>query len=163
MLNLTNFLTVIPSIPLLAKFGRKQLMVSWTLEMTSCLVVMTVFTVWVVHASSPTIELIALLFYIGGFEMSFGPVVWLYLSEVLNDKQMSIAIFANWTMSLAVGLLTPYLFLDTWLGNYTFLLYGIFCFIGFLYCLIFMKETKGKTEAECKSIYRSYEVNNKNT
>jgi SP family xylose:H+ symportor-like MFS transporter len=115
-----------------------------------------------VHESSPTIELIALLFYIGGFEMSWGPVIWLYLSEILNNKQMSIAIFANWTMSLAVGLLTPYLFKESWLGNYTFLMYGIFCLIGFFYCSIFMKETKGLTENECKALYRSNDVNQKN-
>lgn len=84
--------------------------------------------------------------------MSFGPILWLYLSEVCTGEAIAMCVFANWSSSLLVGELTPYM-LNNWLGNYTFLLYGGLCALSTLYLAIFMKETKGLTEQECKTLF----------
>jgi len=42
--------------------------------------------------------------------------------------------------------------------NYTFLLYGGFCFLGLLFNIFIILETKGKTEAECLDLYSDAEI-----
>ena len=92
------------------------------------------------------------MIFVGGFEMSFGPILWLYLSEVCTSEAIAMCVFANWSSSLLVGELTPYM-LNNWLGNYTFLLYGGFCGLAFTFIITLMKETKGLSEVECKRLY----------
>jgi MFS family permease len=152
LLNLANFVAVFPTIWLLNYYGRVTLMAVWTFVMTISLLVMTLFTQWIVVENAGTIQITALMIFVSAFEMSWGPVMWLYLAEVLEAKAISMCIFTNWTMSLLVGYLTPYLF-GIWLGNYTFLLYGGFCGLAFTFIITLMKETKGLSEVECKRLY----------
>jgi SP family arabinose:H+ symporter-like MFS transporter/SP family xylose:H+ symportor-like MFS transporter len=86
------------------------------------------------------------------FEMSFGAIFWLYSPEITTDKGMSIAVAVNWTCSVIIGQVTPYIF-NEWLFNYGFLMFGGLCLFFFVINIFWMKETKGKSDRECKSLY----------
>jgi hypothetical protein len=86
------------------------------------------------------------------FEMSFGAIFWLYTPEITTNKGMSIAVAVNWACSVIIGQITPYI-LNEWLYNYGFLMFAGLCLAFFVIDLIFMKETKGLTEAETKSLF----------
>ena len=88
------------------------------------------------------------------FEMSFGAIFWLYSPEITTDRGMSLAVAVNWSCSVIIGQITPYIF-NKWLDDWGFLMFAGFCLSFFLIDLIFMKETKGKTESECKSLFAS--------
>lgn len=145
-MNLANFVFVLPAIPLLGILGRKKLMMIFTAVMFISLLVMTVFTEWVNIGASNLIEIICVMVFVGAFEMSYGPILWLYLAEICTDQAIAMAVLANWTSSLIVGQLTPYMLSDDWLGNYTFAVYGGLCAVSTLFISVFMKETKGLTE-----------------
>jgi len=84
--------------------------------------------------------------------MSFGAIFWLYTPEITSNKGMSIAVAVNWACSVMIGQITPYIF-NEWLYNWGFLMFAVFCLSFFVIDLIFMKETKGLTEAESKSLF----------
>jgi len=153
LVNLTNVITIFPSIPQLSRFGRKPIMITWTIVMLFALFMMTFFSQWFHfgHAAD-YLELVCVLIFVAAFEMSWGPITWLYLAEICNDKSMSIAMLANWTCGLLIGQLTPYL-LNEWLQNYTFLLFFAFTVGGLIFVIVYMKETKGLTETEIKVLY----------
>jgi MFS family permease len=99
-------------------------------------------------------ELIFTLAYVASFEFGPGPVVWMYMSEIMNDKGVSIGTLLNWTFTLIIGLITPLMFKV--LGSaWPFLVFGILCGLGTLFVALFMKETKGLSDAEVKKLYRT--------
>lgn len=92
--------------------------------------------------------------FICAFEFGPGPIVWLYISEICNDKATSVGTVVNWFWTLTVSLLSPYLIND-WLDNgKTWLLFGGISVVGLLFIIFFMKETMGKSEEEVKNLYR---------
>ena len=48
--------------------------------------------------------------FIFGFEFGPGPIVWIYLSEICNDKATSVNTVVNWFWTLVVSISTPLLF-----------------------------------------------------
>jgi hypothetical protein len=91
------------------------------------------------------------MFFTVFFEISIGPILWLYLAEILTSKGISIAVFLNWAIVIAVSLATPYMV--GWSKPGTFALYAGLCLLGGLFILIFMRETKGKTKDEISRLY----------
>lgn len=145
LVNVANFLAVLPSIPMLQKFGRRSLMIVWCAVMCMTLVMMTASLEWLNLGSYTNLVSVGcLMLFVSAFEFSYGPILWLYLAEVCTDKGISMGILANWSANLLVGQMTPYILQAC--GNYTFLVYGGFCFVATLFVMVFMKETKGLTE-----------------
>ena len=89
--------------------------------------------------------------FIFGFEFGPGPIVWIYLSEICNDKATSVNTVVNWFWTLVVSISTTLLFnaLDGWI----WLLFGCISTLGFIYVLLFMKETKGVSKDAVKRLY----------
>lgn len=54
--------------------------------------------------------LTVMVIFIIMFELGPGPIAWLYMSEVMNEKGVAVGTFINWTFALIFGLLTTPLF-----------------------------------------------------
>ena len=127
------------------KFGRKILMIigsagltvtyalvgiSFHLEKTGFLVVFLTVT--------------AIAFY----SFSLAPIVWVLLSEIFPNRirgaAMSIAVFSLWVGCFTLSYSFPAL--NRSLGSaWTFWLYGLICAAGFIFVLLVLPETKGKS------------------
>lgn len=44
-----------------------------------------------------------ILMYIFAFGLSLGPIVWIYIPEILPEKGISIVAFLNWVFVLTIG------------------------------------------------------------
>lgn len=153
LVNLANFIFVLPAIPLLNIYGRKSMMLFWTGVMVVSIVAMSVFTIWVdLGDTSNYIEITCTVIFVGAFELCFGPIPWLYIAEICTEESIAFATFMQWMSALIMNELTPYL-LNDWIKNYTFLMFGAICASAWFFMLFFMKETKGKSEEECKKLY----------
>jgi len=109
-------------------------------------------------AAKNNMELIMTVLYVAAFEFGPGPIVWMYMSEIMNDKGVSIGTFLNWMFTLIIGLVTPLFFAafsDTSVPGMPFIIFGIFCGLGTVFVFFFMKETKGLSDAEVKNLYRT--------
>jgi len=93
--------------------------------------------------------------FIALFEFSSGPITWLYMAEIMQDKGSSIATVMNWLINLIISAITPPL-IDA-IGEdkigYIFITVGLLTVLGSLFIAIFMKETKGKTKAEIEQLF----------
>ncbi len=127
------------------KFGRKILMligsagltvtyglvgISFHLDKTGFLVVFLTVT--------------AIAFY----SFSLAPIVWVLLSEIFPNRirgaAMSIAVFSLWVGCFTLSYSFPTL--NRGLGSaWTFWLYGLVCAAGFMFVLLVLPETKGKS------------------
>jgi hypothetical protein len=73
------------------------------------------------------------------FELSLGPVLWVYMSETMTENGLSLGVGLNWIFTIIIGLVTPIL-LDL-VGGYFFIGNGVFTAICALFCFFLLKET----------------------
>ena len=102
--------------------------------------------------------LICTLATLACFAMSLGPVTWVLLSEIFPNRirgaAVSISVSALWIACFALTFTFPAL--NAALGpTGTFWLYAGICFIGFLFVLWRVPETKGKTLEQIEHAYVS--------
>lgn len=145
-----NLAGVIGGTLLLNQFGRRTLMLWATGACTVFILLVAFFTM----AGNSGAELIFVLAYVASFEFGPGPVVWMYMSEIMNDKGVSIGTLLNWTFTLIIGLVTPVMF-NKMASGIPFIVFGVLCGLGTIFVFFFMKETKGLSDAEVKKLYRT--------
>ena len=145
-----NFFASAIGLNLLHCFGRRTLL----LTMLAYLIVALV-GIWYFADidQNQTASLVVTCTWIVAFEFSFGPIFWLYVSEVCNDKATSVTTVVFWLQILAFSILTPYMINDWLPDGRTWLLFTFFSFFGLLFIIFVMKETKGKSEEQVKRLY----------
>lgn len=99
--------------------------------------------------------LIGIIGFVGAFAMSIGPVMWVLFSELFPTRIRGVAISFVGLINLAIAFLVQLLF--PWelskLGNsMTFLVFGVFAIIGFVFIWIKVPETKGKSLEELEEL-----------
>lgn len=140
LIGIVNFLATLVGLSLLICFGRKTLMLIFNALMALTLVLLSYYSF-----DKNTIGMVTcVLLFICFFEFSSGPIVWLYMAEIMQDKAVSIGTFLNWFLSLVVSISIPLLVKAMDIG-YIFLFLGVCTTIGTLFILFFMEETMGKT------------------
>lgn len=99
--------------------------------------------------------LIGIIGFVASFAFSLGPVMWVLFSELfplkLRGLAISLAGFINSLVSFLVQLVFPWE-LATLGSTMTFLIYGLFAAVGFIFVLMVVPETKGKTLEELEKI-----------
>ena len=100
---LVNAISVIGATFMLNFTGRKRLMVFWT--------AMCAFFIGMLGLSLQNdwgnLALFMTMGFIAAFEFAPGPILWLYMGEIMNDKGLSLGALLNWTCVLLIGFVTP--------------------------------------------------------
>jgi len=143
-----NMATALCSTFLLKLYGRKTLMLLGQFAMGAAL---GLFALFVLIKLSTFTQIVMVLVFTAFFEFSIGPILWLYLAEILPPTGLGIAVFLNWAVVILISLLTPLMI--SWSKVFTFLMYCGFCIVGGFFVLIFIKETKGKSKESLKTLY----------
>jgi len=91
-----------------------------------------------------SLTFVLLLLLVIVFEFGPGPICWIYMSEVMNDKGVAVATSLNWTFCLIYSAITP-ISLSANNFNWFYIMAGA-CGIGALFVIIYVKETRGLTE-----------------
>lgn len=91
--------------------------------------------------------LVGLFFYMAIFGLSLGPVVWLYIPEVVQPNIVPFSTAANWICASLVIILFPILTEHVLNGNpaVLFLFFAAWCIVSFFFNQKFVIETKDKT------------------
>ena len=141
MIGIVNFLSTLVGFAFLTCLGRKTIMWIFNALMAVTLLILAYFT----GLDRNTWGMVAtVLLFICFYEFSSGPVLWLYMAEIMQDKAMGIGIFLNWFITLAISISIPLLIKEISIA-WIFLTLGIFTILGTLFIIFFMKETRGKT------------------
>ena len=152
------FFSTFIAIALIDRIGRKILMLLGTGIMGATLFLLA----WAFESeSSSGIYILSLvMLYIGAFGFTLGPVVWVLISEMYPNeiRGRAIALTASvlWLATFIVVLVSPYL-LD--IGPvFNFILFGILNIAGFLFCLKYLPETKGKTLEQMHEVWKKMNI-----
>lgn len=165
-LGVINLLFTIIAISLVDKKGRKPLLYFGTSGMFIALSVVGYATYF--HIAG-TWLLPFLLLFMASFSISWGPVVWVLLSEIFPNNvrslALSIAVFVQWVANFFVSQTFPVMtdnstLTTTFHGAFPFILYALFCIFAFLFVLKYVPETKNKTLEEMNQVWE-LELQNK--
>lgn len=146
---LLNLLATMSVVLIVDRVGRKPLLISGALIMgLSMIICGALFDSG--HTGAP--GLIAICCYMTGLGMSFGPIVWILMSEIfptpIRAQAMSTAIAAQWGANFLVSATFPLLFgagaLNGFMhGGFAFIVYGGFGLLAAFLVLTYVPETKG--------------------
>ncbi len=156
---IVNVLMTIVAIWLLDRVGRRPLLFAGLIGMILSLGVLGfAFRVPSLSGALKWITVAGLACYIASFAISLGPIFWLIIAEIyplrIRGRAMSIATVANWTFNMIVAL--TFLTIADKLGRSSaFWLYGLVAVAGFVFCYLFVPETKGRTLEEIEDSLRS--------
>jgi sugar porter (SP) family MFS transporter len=151
-IGVTNLVFTIIAVLLLDRIGRRVFLLVGTAGLTVGLVLLGLFF----HSSSiqddyPWLALAALIIYIASFAMGLGPIFWLMISEIfplnVREPAMAACTVANWSFNFLVSF--TFLTLTTGIGKAaTFWLYAAVGVVAFVFFLLKVPETKGRTLEE---------------
>jgi len=140
-----NLIFTIMAMLLVDRLGRKPLMLIGAGGLT----ILYILIVSSLHANSGMVSFL-LLAAIGTYAMTLAPVIWVLIAEIFPAKirsaAITVAIVSLWLAYFILVFTFPVLF--EYLKENTFYIYACVCAIGFVFVLLRIKETKGKTLEE---------------
>ncbi len=102
-----------------------------------------------VNSVSPaSIAMVVMIYlYVIGYSASWGPIPWVYLSEIFPTRLRSYGVgtgaATQWLFNFVITEVTPNAVSN--IGWRTFLMFGIFCASMGVWGFFFVKETKGRS------------------
>ena len=152
--SVTNIVVTMVAISLIDKVGRKPLLIVGSSGMLLTLGTMAYcFSQSQIVAGQPhlpgnlaTVALVAANLYVVSFGVSWGPVVWVMLGEMFNNRirasALALAAAAQWLANFAISVSFPKL---SAIGlGLTYGLYAAFALLSLVFVLTGIKETKGR-------------------
>ncbi|MFC6400449.1 D-xylose transporter XylE [Mammaliicoccus sciuri] len=153
VMGLVNVIFTLVAIKYVDKFGRKPLLIIGSIGMAIGMIGMSVLT------ASGIFGIITLLFmviYTASFMMSWGPIIWVLLSEIFPNRirsgAMAIAVAVQWLANFTIT--STYPFLMDISGTMTYGFYAAMSILSGIFVWKFIPETKGKTLEELESIWQ---------
>ncbi|CAK80147.1 unnamed protein product (macronuclear) [Paramecium tetraurelia] len=99
-------------------------------------------------------NLVFLVIYVISYSLSLGPVFWVYLSEVLPAKGISLVTFINWFSCAALAQIFP-IIVEQLSLQFNFGIFAAVCLLLEAMFYFFFFETKGLTKNEIQSLFQS--------
>jgi SP family sugar:H+ symporter-like MFS transporter len=155
-----NFMGTFPGMYLVEKMGRRSLLVIGGFGMGISLFLVCMFTAM---AQAGTINgyfgVVSVYAFILFFASTWGPVVWVYQSEIfpmrVRAKASGLATVSNWSWNAVIAKVTPLIILK--IGVYNYLIFGTMCMLMGGFTFIFVPETKGKSLEDMDDVFGSSE------
>lgn len=157
IINLTFTVVAILSVD---KFGRKPLMIIGAIGMAFFMFALG-FSFFFQKVGLGA--LIFMLGYVACFAVSWGPVVWVLLSEIfpnrIRGRAMAVAVAAQWISNYLVSWSFPLMnkstfLVDTFHNGFSYWIYGVMGILAALFMWKFVPETKGKTLEEMEHLWK---------
>jgi sugar porter (SP) family MFS transporter len=152
--SVTNIVTTLIAIATIDRFGRKPLLLIGSAGMAVTLGTMAyAFGTAPIVGGQPalqgvmaTIALVAANLYVVFFGLSWGPVVWVLLGEMFNNRiraeALAVAAAAQWLANFVVSTTFPTL---SAIGlGFAYGIYTLFAVLSFVFVTKGIRETKGK-------------------
>ncbi|EFH60617.1 sugar transporter family protein [Arabidopsis lyrata subsp. lyrata] len=142
------------SVIVIDRVGRRPLLLGGVSGMVISLFLLGSY--YMFYKTVPAVAVAALLLYVGCYQLSFGPIGWLMISEIfplkLRGRGISLAVLVNFgANALVTFAFSP---LKELLGaGILFCAFGVICVVSLFFIYYIVPETKGLTleeiEAKC--------------
>lgn len=153
-IGVVNVVSTFIAIGLVDKVGRKKFLLAGSFIMGISLA--TVALCFQHRYFDNYIVLIGMLLYVSAFGCTLGAVTWVYLSEIFPNRvrglALSVVTLALWLADFGVTYTFPVM--TKKLGTApTLYCYAALCVLSFLYVLVKVKETKGRSLEEIEHLF----------
>ncbi len=152
LINLVQVIAAIFTSYLLTKMGRKILFQYGCVGASaSCLLI--AFGFWTKDTSHDlglALIIIGLFLFMANFGLTLGPVVWVYLPEIVQSSVLPYATATNWGTASVITLMFPVIKDQLPKKNpaWLFMFFALWCGLSFVFNKKFLIETRNKTEKE---------------
>lgn len=157
-----NLLFTVVAIFTVDRFGRKPLQVIGALAMAVAMLALGAS--FALHIKG-VVSLLCMLFYIAGFAVSWGPVVWVLLSEIfpnqVRGKAMAVAVAAQWIANFLVSWTFPILndnptLVKSFNHGFAYWIYGVMSIFAAIFMWKLVPETKGRTLEQMEDLWLAH-------
>lgn len=141
------------------RLGRKPLLITGSALMAAgalgvALTNMVAMPAWV--------AVVSILLYSASFMFSWGPICWVYMSELfpntIRSQATAIAVAFQWISNFVVS--STFVPLYNYSHALAYIIYGVVCVLAALFVWKLVPETKGKTLEEITTMWRNRKKNN---
>ena len=136
------------------KLGRKPLLITGSLGMAIGALGVALSNVVTLPAIVPVISI---MLYSACFMFSWGPICWVYISEIfpntIRSQATAWAVAFQWIFNFLVS--STFVPMYTWSPFFAYALYGVICVIAAVFVWKLVPETKGKTLEDMTALWRS--------
>lgn len=87
------------------------------------------------------------------FANTTGPLAWVYSAETCTDIGLGVCLLTLWAVVLIEILTIPILMTTSLETSGVFFMFAIFSAIGAVFIQVYLKETRGLTDKEKRSLY----------
>jgi len=157
---MVNLMSTMVVVLIVDKVGRKPLLIFGGLIMG--LSMLALGALFHTH-NTGVFGLVAICLYLAGFAISFGPIVWIMMTEIypapIRGQAMSIAVASQWIANLLVSGTFPLLLgNDTlnqaWNYGFPFWLYGSLALVAAFVVMRYVPETRGVDSEHLSALWR---------
>jgi MFS family permease len=154
-IGVSKLVFVIVALMIMDRAGRRLLLLLGTSGM--CVSLVSLGLLLRFPGQPPILSALSLFIYMGFFEISLGPVMWLMLSELyplqVKGVAMSFGSTACWIFTVLVTLLFPVV--SSLLGTSgVFFMFSVVAFVAIVFMYFFVPETKGKSLEKIETMLR---------
>jgi SP family arabinose:H+ symporter-like MFS transporter len=152
LVGIVNSVFTFVAIYYIEKIGRRKLLLIGVAG-----AFLSLMGVGLLFAIGSNLVLIPLLFYVASFAFSYGPVVWVIISEIFPTRIRGLAASIGSSSLMVTGFfitLTNPVFIKSIDPSGTFFLYGLLTIPAIWFIWKFVPETKGKTLEEIEKYWK---------
>ncbi|RED47459.1 sugar porter family MFS transporter [Seonamhaeicola aphaedonensis] len=152
LVGLVNSIFTFVAIMNIERYGRRKLLLIGVIGAA-----ISLFGVGTLFAVGSSLVIIPLLMYVACFAFSYGPIVWVIISEIFPTKIRGLAVSIGSLSLMVTGFfitLTNPVFIETIKPSGTFFLYGALTLPAIWFIWKFVPETKGKTLEEIEMSWK---------
>ncbi|ERN15578.1 D-xylose-proton symporter-like 2 isoform X1 [Amborella trichopoda] len=152
LLGILKLITTGVAVIVVDRVGRRPLLLGGVSGIVIALFLLAAYYTFL--SSLPVVAVVALLLYVGCYQLSFGPIGWLMISEIFplrfRGKGLSIAVLVNFASNALVAFaFSP---LKALLGaGLLFAAFGVIAILALLFIFFYVPETKGLSLEEIES------------
>jgi sugar porter (SP) family MFS transporter len=158
-ISFVNCVSTFPGMYMVERLGRRPLLIWGAVGMAlSHLAVMLGL-----KAKFFIIAIVGFFTFIFCFASTWGPVAWVYQSEVfplrVRSKGTGLATFANWLNNSLIGLFFPYMMES--MGENSFIIFTVTCLMMSSFTYFFLPETKGHSLEDMEELFERSAIGSK--
>lgn len=153
VMGLVNVIFTVIAIITVDKWGRKPLLITGSIGMAVGMVAIAILSYFGIIS---TLTLVFIIIFTASFMMSWGPICWVYISELFPNKirgqAVAIAVAAQWAANYIIS--STYHGMMEFSSAFTYGFYGAMAILSALFVWKMVPETKGKTLEQIEHFWK---------